>query len=392
MHIAYLTPEYPGPKTGNSGGLGTSILNLAHALIHEGISVSIFVYGQDADEQYVESGINFYRIKNVQLKGLSWWLTRKKLQHIINEAITKTKIDILEVPDWTGISAWMNINCSLVMRLHGSDSYFCHLEKRPVKWWNKLQEKTAYKNADAIIAVSDYVGSVSNEIFGIKRKYSVIHNGIDLSIFQAEDSTNNEPVIFYFGTLIRKKGVLNIPHIFNKVIEQMPGARLILAGADARDIQTGSSSTWALMQLLFSLKALPNVAYVGKKPYHEIRNLIEQAQVCIFPSYAEALPVSWLEAMAMGKAIVASDIGWANEMLTHEKEALLCHPSQHETFASHIIRFLQNTELRKTLGTNARKRVEQQFDNQIVAQQNIEFYTSVLKNQEINQKNKKVKL
>jgi glycogen synthase len=49
MKIAFLTPEYPHAKTGNSGGLGTSIKNLAIALLDHGISVRVLVYGQKED-------------------------------------------------------------------------------------------------------------------------------------------------------------------------------------------------------------------------------------------------------------------------------------------------------------------------------------------------------
>lgn len=378
MHIAYLTPEYPGPKTGSSGGLGTSIMNLAQALVQAGAIISIFVYGQSEDEIYTENGITFYRIRNKRLKGLSWWLTRKKTEQIINRAVKQTKIDLLEVADWTGFSAWMKIKCTLVMRLNGGDTYFCAIENRPVKWWNRLQEKTAYQQADHIITVSDFTGRKTNEVFGLNRTYTTIPNSIDSQAFSEKNPIPTNPVILYFGTLIRKKGVLDIPHIFNKVIEQMPDAKLILAGGDASDIKSDSPSTWALMQPMFSGQAGSNVEYVGKKPYHEIRTFIEQAQVCIFPSYAEALPVSWLEAMAMAKAIVASDIGWASEMLTHEKEALLCRPSQHDVFAQHIVRLLQNKSLRYELGTNARKRVEAEFDNAIVARQNIVTYKNFI--------------
>jgi hypothetical protein len=48
MKIAFLTPEYPHPLTGNSGGIGTSIKNLAVGLVAAGCEVRIF-YGQDQD-------------------------------------------------------------------------------------------------------------------------------------------------------------------------------------------------------------------------------------------------------------------------------------------------------------------------------------------------------
>ncbi|WP_431243029.1 hypothetical protein ACQ9BO_25840 [Flavobacterium sp. P21] len=46
MTIAFLTPEYPHAKTGNSGGIGTSIKNLAIGLLAQGVSVRILVYAQ----------------------------------------------------------------------------------------------------------------------------------------------------------------------------------------------------------------------------------------------------------------------------------------------------------------------------------------------------------
>src|SRR5665647_222886 len=101
MNIGFLTSEYPHAKTGSSGGIGTSIKNLATALIEKGETVLIFVYGQNKDEVITDNGIQIIRIKNVLFKGISWWLTRKKIEHIINEEVNKKKLDIIEVPDWT---------------------------------------------------------------------------------------------------------------------------------------------------------------------------------------------------------------------------------------------------------------------------------------------------
>ena len=66
-----------------------------------------------------------------------------------------------------------------ILKLHGSDAYFCHLEGRKQKAKNRFFEKNAFKNAYAIIAVSDFVGKKTNEIFQINRNYKVI-NGISI--------------------------------------------------------------------------------------------------------------------------------------------------------------------------------------------------------------------
>ena len=63
MHIAFLTPEYPHPKVENASGIGTTILNLANALIQEGISISIFVYGQNKSEVFIENNIKCHTLE-----------------------------------------------------------------------------------------------------------------------------------------------------------------------------------------------------------------------------------------------------------------------------------------------------------------------------------------
>ncbi|MES2559934.1 MAG: glycosyltransferase family 4 protein [Bacteroidota bacterium] len=378
MNIAFLTSEYPHPLTGASGGIGTSIKNLGQSLTEAGHAVYIYVYGQPADDTFKDGMVTIKRIRNKQLKGLSWWLTRKKIERILNEDIQRLKLDIVEVPDWTGISAWMNLNCPVVMRLNGSDTFFCNLENRKVKKWNKLQEQTAYKQADGIIAVSDFVGSHTNNIFANSRNYTIIPNGIQTSLFNSNERQPANQTVLYFGTLIRKKGVLELPAIFNSVHQQLQDTRFILIGADASDISTGSSSTWELMKGLFSESTMANVSFRGKVPYTDIQSYIEQATVCVFPSYAEACPVSWLEAMAMGKAIVASDIGWAPELIRHGQEGLLCAPENHTAFAAAIVTILNNPDMRTRFGSQARQRCISVFDSSIVAQQSVTYYHQLI--------------
>ena len=72
MKIAFLTPEYPHSKTGSSGGIGTSIKNLALGLLQQGCSVRVLVYGQKEERFFDDHGICIQQIKNVKLKGLSW--------------------------------------------------------------------------------------------------------------------------------------------------------------------------------------------------------------------------------------------------------------------------------------------------------------------------------
>ncbi len=375
MKIAFLTSEYPHSKTGFAAGIGTSIMNLSKGLLGEGHQIIVLIYGQEKDEIFSENGIVIHKIKNVKLKGLSRFLTQKKIEKRINLLVNENKIDIVEAPDWTGITSNISVNCPIVIKLHGSDTYFCHLDKRPVKSINKLREKRALQRANAFISVSQYTADLTNELFSLQRNFTVIPNGIDLNKFSTkEENEVEENTLLYFGTLIRKKGLLELPLIFNEVHKRNNKARLILIGRDASDIITGNTSTWQIMQSLFDKTALQNVDYIGSVPYEKIKEYISAASVCIFPTFAEALPVSWLEAMAMQKAIVASDIGWAPEIIDDGINGFLVHPKAHSEYANKILELLDNPIARKKMGERARKKVEEKFSIEVVAKQNADFY------------------
>ncbi|MGC4041480.1 MAG: glycosyltransferase family 4 protein [Flavobacterium sp.] len=378
MKIAFLTSEFPHPKTGSSGGIGTSILNLSKGLTALGHQISILVYGQKEDESFTENGISYYRIKNIKLKGFSRFLTQKKIQRLIDRLVDENKVEILEAPDWTGITSNIKPKCPVVIRLNGSDTYFCHLDQRPVKFLNRFHEKRALLNADALLSVSQYTADLTKELFSLNRDFTIIPNSIDIAKFSSDAIEIQENTILYFGTLIRKKGLLELPQIFNEVYKKNNKAKLVLIGRDASDIISGNTSTWAMMQPLFDADALRNVAYIGSIPYDKIREHIGLATVCVFPTFAEALPVSWIEAMALRKAIVASDIGWATEVIDDGSNGFLVNPKKHSLYAEKIMTLLENKELRGQFGIEARKKVEQKFSTEAVARQSADFYRKLI--------------
>ncbi|MBZ9628920.1 glycosyltransferase family 4 protein [Psychroflexus sp. CAK1W] len=380
MKIAFLTPEYPHQNTGSSGGIGTSIKNLADALSQLGHKVHIMAYAQAEDKVFEHENISIHQIKNQKFKGLSWWLTRKKIEKYINELHANNQIDIVEAPDWTGISSFIQPQkCPIVIKLHGSDTYFCKLENRPLKIRNYRHERRALAKADGHLSVSQFTADKTNAFFKLDFDFSIIPNGIDTEYFKPKEiKQTSAKKILYLGTLIRKKGVLDLPHIFNRVIDEEPEAELILIGSDAHDIQTGEPSTWKLMQGLFSEAALRQTTYKGKVPYHEVQDYIHEADVCVFPSYAEALPVSWLEAMAMQKAVVASNIGWGSEVIEDGISGVLAYPSNHKKFAQSIIRILNDKQMKTNLEINARKRILDRFDSKLIAKKSIDYYKYII--------------
>lgn len=378
MKICFITLEFPHPKTGTSGGIGTSIFNLSRGLVQLGHEVSIIIYAQDEDEVFYENGIHYYKVKNIIFKGLSLYLSQKKVEKLINKLYSEGKIDLIEIAEWTGFSSFIQPKCPIILKLHGSDTYFCHLDNRKVKWKNKFLEKKALKQANGIIAVSEFTGNLTLELFNLKSSFTVIPNAIDTFQFENKEITSKNYTILYFGTLIRKKGMLELPLIFNEVYKKNKHAKLLLVGSNALDIAENWKPTWQLMQPLFDIEALKNVTYLESVPYHEIKKIISQATLCVFPTFAEALPVSWIEALAMQKPIVASNIGWAKEIIDDGKNGYLVHPKKHYEYAEKICTLLENEALQIEFGQKARQKVIEKFSLEIVAKQSIAFYKKYL--------------
>jgi glycosyltransferase involved in cell wall biosynthesis len=385
MHISFITSHFPFYDAKSVGGIGTSIKNLSLELVNLGHKVTVFVYGQNNDEKFIEDGINLVKIKNVKFKGLSWYFTRKKIQQTIIAAHNISKIDIIEVPDWEGISSFIELPFPIVVRLNGSDTYFCHLDSRKVKWINKFHEKRALQKANGHLSVSRYTADMTNKLFNLNNEYVIIPNGVDITVFKKEKEEFNDmntfkgKKILYFGGIIRKKGLLEIPLYFNKIIKEIPNCQLVLIGKDMPDKKTGNISTLSMMQSVFSNAAMSNVIFLGSIPHQEIKEHIKEATVCIFPSFAEALPVSWLEAMALEKAVVASDIGWSNEIIDNRVNGFKVDPKKHDAFADHIIELLQNDELRKKIESNAREKMVSEFATSVTALRTLEFYNQIIK-------------
>lgn len=377
MHIAFLLPEYPHEKLPKAAGIGTSTKNLCKALVDKGLRVTIFTYFQDKQEIVEEGSITIHKIKLRKFPAFTWKLNEGIINAYINKVIQKEQIDILEVVDWTGISANMNFSIPTVMRLHGSDTFFCHLEQRLVKKANFQREQKAFKKADKVIAVSKFVAEKTTELFNTTQDITIIPNGIYLNDFTPDATQTVDGSILYFGTLIRKKGIFELACIFNQLIQKNNNCQLILVGNDAIDVKE-QRSTWELFQELVSKEALTKVNYLGKVEYQTMKKHIKEAAVCVFPSLAESFGMVTIEAMAMEKPLVNTNYPWATEIITDGETGFMVDPTNHTEFAAKINLLVTDRELAGRMAKKARKEAIERFDITKIASQNIAVYTSLM--------------
>ena len=384
MHIAFVTPEYPCKQfNGNLGGIGTFTKNLAEQLVANHCKVTVFIYGQPIEQVLQENKVTIHFVKRKIVKGFTWYTNRKYFNNYINKIVAKERIDVLEAPEWGGVTAFMKFDIPLVIRLHGSDTYFCHLEKRTLKWKNKFFEKNALIGADKIIGVSEFVAKKTKKLFKLELDIDIIYNTVDTEKFKPNHQKIQLKSLLYFGTLVRKKGVLEIAKVFSMLVEQDDEVRLVLVGKDNRDVHTGMS-TLAMIKEILSEKALKRMTYIEAVPYDEVISYIQKADVVLLPSLAEAFPMSWLEAMAMEKKLITSNIGWAKELMVDGETGCMVNPSNHQDFFEKIKFMLDNEKEAKLMANNARKRIQENFSSTNSVVNDLILYKSLKNKMKLN--------
>ncbi|MGY5354045.1 glycosyltransferase family 4 protein [Wenyingzhuangia sp. IMCC45467] len=379
MHIAFITPEYPTKNfKGSIGGIGTFTKSLAEQLASTNHKITVFVHSQLKEQVFVENGVEIHLIKKKAVKGITWYTNRRYFNQYVNKVIVNNQVEVVEAPEWTGFTAFMKFKCPLVIRLHGSDTYFCDLEQRKVKPKNKFFEKKALNGADKIVGVSEFVSQKTKQLFNINKEIKVIYNAIDIEAFTPNHQNIKPKTLLYFGTLVRKKGVLEIAKMFNKLVEKDDEVTLTLLGKDNKDVFS-KVSTLEMIQEILSEKALKRTTYINAVPYKEVITYIQQAEVVLLPSFAEALPMTWLETMALEKKLVTSNIGWARELMIDGETGYTVNPENTEEFTTKVLALLNNELETTQMARMARQRIINEFDIKQSIEKNIALYKSITK-------------
>lgn len=375
MHIVFLTNEYPS-ETNAHGGIGTFVQNLARNLIHHNIKVSV-VGISNKETIEVDNGVAVYRIKQSSIIVGKFIFNSIKIRKKLNEIHTEYPIDIVEGSELSFAFLPKSTSYKKVIRMHGGHHFFSvTLNKKPALW-RSFQEKTSFKKADALIAVSKFVGETTQRLINFKLPFTVIYNFIDLNRFKnsSKDSFEENSIVFV-GTVCEKKGVKQLVEAFPLIKEKQPTAKLHLVGRDWKSKEITSYS--AYLKTMIPSEHINDIIFHGSVSYHAIPTFLEKAHVCVYPSHMESFGLTVVEAMAMEKPIVFSAIPPFKEIITDIKSGLQCNPFSATDMAEKISLLLENKELANQLGINARIAVLEKFEITTLVTRNIQFYKSIV--------------
>jgi glycosyltransferase involved in cell wall biosynthesis len=273
----------------------------------------------------------------------------------------------------------------LVARLAGARAV-THLHVKIENWISPLV-RWAMRQDDGLLAVSAFVArSAVNMGYSSEKLYYVLNAldasrwdpGLDGSAIRAEFKIPADmPALAIISRLFPWKGHTELLKAIARAKPGMPEFRLFVVGQDdARATPGGGSYLAQLKQLASELGLNQQVIFTGFR--RDVAEILASADVFVMPTFEEPCAVAFIEAMAMGKPVIALDSGGTPELVPNDKAGLLSPPNDIDALAENIKRMISDPELRRQMGDYGRRRVVEYLTPQRMAQEVEGVYMAIL--------------
>ncbi|PEN12782.1 glycogen synthase [Longibacter salinarum] len=255
-------------------------------------------------------------------------------------------------------------------------------------------ERTAYENADGIIAVSGAMNEDVRSLYDVSEdSVRTIYNGIDVGqysptpdeeVLKQYDIDPDQPYVLFVGRITRQKGIL---HLVRAIHHMDSGVQVVLC-AGAPDTEDIGKEMEALVDEVKAETDNRIVWLAEMLPRADVITLYTHAAVFVCPSVYEPFGIINLEAMACHTPVVASAVGGIPEIIVDDETGILV-PFETEGGDSHeprdptqfardladgVNRLMKDPDRRTAMADAARTRVEEVFSWQAIAQQTLSFY------------------
>ncbi len=356
MHVLQLLPAL------TVGGVERGVLDLAAGLVRRGHRVSVISSGGSLVEPLTACGAMHYRLP-VHEKSLR---AMAACVPAVTQIIRAAGIDLVHarsrVPGWIGFAAARRAERPFITTAHGF--YAPHPASRVMVWGR------------VVIAPSEALGRYLVERLGLpQERLRVIPRGVDLTAFAL--TLPREPHdgpwrIGCFGRLSPIKGQAVALRAAAELIRGGHRIRLCLAG----DVP-GTPERRALEALADSLRITPHVEWLGVR--HDMPQLIASVDLVAVPStYPESFGRGALEALAVGRPVVASRIGALAEIVEDGATGLLVEPGHPAALAKGLERLIASEPLRRACVSAGRHAAETRWSAERMVERTLEVYDACL--------------
>jgi glycosyltransferase involved in cell wall biosynthesis len=209
-------------------------------------------------------------------------------------------------------------------------------------------EKVAISRLATVVAVSeDEANRICRDSDCLKRPIRTIPNGI---VTHEEKAMPPDRWITFSGRMEKVKGVDLLPGI----LQGLP--------ADVGLYMVGTGSERSVLERQFREMGLTDrVVWTGAIFPEAVLTYLEKSRLLVLPSRYEPQGRVVLEAMSIGRPVVASNVGGIPEMLTHGSEGLLADPQRPDTFVTAISQLLAHPEQAVAMGKRGREKAQRDY-------------------------------
>ena len=217
--------------------------------------------------------------------------------------------------------------------------------------------KFVINNCHVIVCQSEIWKKYFLEHTNVKddKKFIVIHNWIDMApYFKLSTSYKKVKVkVLFLAWVDKNKGIYELLGVIQKLKNDSFDFQLIIAGGGV-DLENAK-------RIVKENNLTEFVHFAGWVHKSEKLRLLEESEIFVLRSYFEGFPNSLLEAMASGKACIASNVGSIPDIIEDGETGFIINPRDEESLYHNLKKLLLFPDLRKTFEINSRKRVETFF-------------------------------
>ena len=406
MRIAILTNEYP-PHIYGGAGVHVEYLTRELSRLDDGKhAVTVLCFGDQSLQRgnLTVKGVRAACVPPCRDKRHERFMDTLS-RDLLMAGLLDEGVDVVHCHTW-----YTHLAGCLVKQLTGARLVLTTHSLEPHRPWKVEQlgtayrastwvERTAYQNADGVVAVSQAMREDVHDLYGVSYdRVRVIHNGIDpdeyrptpdpavLARFGIDPA---RPFVLFVGRITRQKGII---HLVNAIPFIRPGVQIVLC-AGAPDTEEIGREMAEKVERDRHETANPIIWIQQMLPKRDIIPLYSQAALFVCPSVYEPFGIINLEAMACGTPVVASAVGGIREVVVPGETGLLVpiearggtdfEPKAPEKFAhdlgAAVNSLLDDPARRAAMGRRSRERVERLFSWNSIARRTLDFYQELVR-------------
>ena len=202
-------------------------------------------------------------------------------------------------------------------------------------------------------------------------------SGVNLKQFDFQPLPLKNKIVLMACRLLADKGVYEFHKCARILKEKYPDIRFVLVG----DIDLDNPASLTEQELNEWVRK-GDLEWWGHKS--NMSEVLSQATIVVLPSYREGMPKVLLEAQALGRPIVTTDVPGCREAIKNGKTGFLAKVKDEQSLASTIEKLISNDELCLEFSRNARVLAEQKFDIEQVVKTHMNIYEHLVQNHHAN--------